>query len=305
MQFRNTPQSFTVGFELEITLRPKAASNIPGFRFEGGGGNNMTATSRENVNTIYTFLMLRLNCGVPFERTADPYTLWNVTSNHSVRGSDGFYGAEIRSPKYSGSAWRPAINYLFQTLDQFFHLNGNESCGTHIHVSRGDVEWPILELQAIARAVATYSGIFLHLCPDRDQSPYCQANCEDGQLEILRDINNTGCRDLIDLMSPMRNTVINFRSLHPLEDFRDTIKFRLFPATNSPETLEQYILSSLAFISASLRTQQDYYTEEMQDVTINSFRTFMTPHPDEAGHRVDHRALFHNKEYNSVDAQIK
>ncbi|KAG2055341.1 hypothetical protein BDR06DRAFT_970842 [Suillus hirtellus] len=113
-------------------------------------------------------------------------------------------------------------------------------------------------------------------------------------------------RKLMNAISPTYNTTINFWSLHPYKDDHDMIECQSFSATESPKMLKEYILSSLAFISASLQNQQTYYIAKMPDVTINDFNMFMTTPLDEAGYEFNHMSLFHEKFYDpSVVQEIQ
>lgn len=78
-------------------------------------------------------------------------------------------------------------------------------------------------------------------------------------MKALPTVDDSSQRDLIDYISPTRNVSFNFRSLRTLEDLRDTIELRFFPAAQSNKALEDYILLGLEFISTSPRVNDIVY----------------------------------------------
>lgn len=164
---------------------------------------------------------------------------------------------------HENSTWRRHIEFLWNFLRTDFQVNGNASCGTHVHLSRAG-GYLLADLKKICQSVIHFEPAFEALLPeDRLSNEYARSNWLDnanfGHRNLSRRQSITAIqrassmRELVLLMNPNHDKMFGWNFLYLLNSPNGTIEFRRGAACTSAQQVFVYIEIAMSFIEAAVQ----------------------------------------------------
>ncbi|KAK3377558.1 hypothetical protein B0H63DRAFT_220622 [Podospora didyma] len=200
---------------------------------------------------------------------ADPlFSKWCVINEISLtKREQEPWGLEIVSPKLPvspSSHWREHVNALWAFLDQNYSITGDDTCGTHIHISV-DGDYDLSMMKAIASAVIYFEPAIEALLPEtRRGNHHTMSNWIDnpslGHLGMSRAAaiqRIKSCKtheEVIYIVSPGKPYGWNFKAWSRLK----TIEFRRGAPSQSADDVFMWADFVMAFVKAALSKPLDY-----------------------------------------------
>lgn len=158
--------------------------------------------------------------------------------------------------------WEHEIDTYWAAMRAVFHMPERaDSCGSHVHVSKGTSRrFTLPQLKTIAYGIVLYEPLVAKLLmPCRVGNPYCKPNGQEARL--LRQNNTPAARArliggaanataLRDIMQDSRYVLWNFSNIVP--DKSGTIEFRGGRGLRGEVRTKRWIAFAVAFIHAVL-----------------------------------------------------
>ncbi|KAJ5682653.1 hypothetical protein N7462_005818 [Penicillium macrosclerotiorum] len=262
-------EKFRLGVEVEFLLIA-SNSRIP--------PNQISEFSKEVASSYNDYLDRTGDCHPRMynsieEDHEDPtFSEWSLGIDKSIN-TMGVRACPLESTSpifgiYEGSKWREDINFLWEFLTQNYQIPQNDTCGTHIHLSRVE-GYSLQELKKIAQSVIHFEAAWEALLPEaRRCNEYAKSNWVDNykfatkdltreaslsRIQETRDIN-----ELVLLMHPYRDKRFgwNFVNLSPephSEAPYSTIEYRRGPSSTTAKDVFVSIEIAMSFIEAAIQ----------------------------------------------------
>ncbi|KAF3930174.1 hypothetical protein ABW19_dt0210377 [Dactylella cylindrospora] len=308
----------TFGIEIEITLRPvveQVANFYPDLL--------PTIDEREGVTELLfralTDSGVAVKIGGLFVTGWDSWMIqWDL-----LMWDEGFFPFEITSRILSADdfqTWAEEVETVFRTLEYFFDLRTNFSCGFHVHFATVP-KWEFEDLKSLSKAIICFDPLIDALLPAvRRESKYCQSVIFNPQIiPILQKVREGRGYDyafknidkmpnissLVFLISPSRYTAWNFRKIVEASH-EGTVEFRRPPGVDNASDAIQWICFVHSFRRAAMSPDCiKQFIEPLRGETkmedLEYLERFVTAGAERLGYKLDIiRSLFAGKSYHPI-----
>lgn len=144
-----------------------------------------------------------------------------------------------------------------------YKISANESCGTHVHLSRVG-GYSLDDLKSVCQSIIHFEPAFEAILPnDRLSNEYARSNWLDNpnfghqklsrrqSIALIESVSTV--RDLVLLMNPDHDKMFGWNLLYLLHSPHGTIEFRRGAASTSPEDVFMWIELAMSFVQASIQ----------------------------------------------------
>ncbi|KAK4151970.1 putative amidoligase [Chaetomidium leptoderma] len=198
-----------------------------------------------------------------YRKYPDNYRRWWITRDGSLQGTRNTIPMEAVSPVMQvRGGWEHEIDTYWAAMRAVFHMpQRDDSCGSHVHISKGlNQRFSLAQLKIIAYGVVFYEPLIKGLLmPCRVGNRFCEPN---GQQARLLCQNNTHAARaqliagatseaaLRDIMQDNKYVLWNFSNIVPGET--GTIEFRGGRGLRGEVRTKRWITFAVAFLHALL-----------------------------------------------------
>ncbi|PWY94336.1 hypothetical protein BO94DRAFT_563775 [Aspergillus sclerotioniger CBS 115572] len=261
------PGSFGIGVEVEFLLEPRGRSSAsPSIRdFSQKVASTYNAYLAETGSTRHP----QMHNAIDEAYLGPQFAEWSLDSDSTIETPNkgqAPWGLECISPifrAHAGSQWRQHIEFLWRFFSLHYDISSNDSCGTHVHISRVG-GYSLTNLKKICQSIIHFEPAFEALLPEsRLSNEYSRSNWLDnanfGHRNLTRNQSivvieqATNMRELVLLMNPDHDKMFGWNFLYLLNSPHGTIEFRRGPASTSAQNVFVYIEVAMSFIEAAIQ----------------------------------------------------
>ena len=175
-------------------------------------------------------------------------------------------GLENISPifrAYENSAWRQHIDTMWLFISTNYRVSANESCGTHVHLSRAG-GYTLADLKKVCQCIIHFEPAFEGILPkDRLSNEYARSNWLDNSnlghkrlsrqesIDVIQHAETI--RDLVLLMNPDHDKMFGWNFLYLIHNPHGTIEFRRGAASTSSDDVFMWVEIAMSFVQASIQ----------------------------------------------------
>ncbi|KZF24818.1 hypothetical protein L228DRAFT_56544 [Xylona heveae TC161] len=282
--------SYKFGIEIETIIKLKPSTHIDLI--------DVPTTARDkdhNRAAVHRFVAERLgeeSLGVITSHRESDGKHWFIIYDESVNEADeNMYATEIVSPAFPlNSNWQKELSLVFQILDTYFTTVKDASCGTHVHISRADSDFsivntkPILKAciyfqEAIEKCLPVYRRNANWCCPNVEMSEeltelYPRESGQSFKRIFDRVDATTTMEDIVSLFSPSRHATWNLRNILYQ---RGTIEFRAPPQVLTARSTIHWIAFAVAFLELSTTCSFSRKEQASEPGTLLELRAGIMP----------------------------
>jgi hypothetical protein len=167
----------------------------------------------------------------------------------------------------SSNEWRDEISGLFNGLNTLCALQGNQSCGFHVHISPYGQYWSLSELKGICRAIIHFERAMAALLPPHRNGNYW-AKTHSNNVQKFMGKPVAACIKLIQACKRIEDLVMlmnegnryfawNFMNLDQDHLKTGTIEWRQPAAVTTERGCLAWVELAIAFVLAARRSDVD------------------------------------------------
>ncbi|RAH84383.1 hypothetical protein BO86DRAFT_454402, partial [Aspergillus japonicus CBS 114.51] len=280
--------SFGIGVEVEFLLDPRdrteSLHDIRSFsKSVASSYNNFLAQFRNDEHP-------QMHNAIDESYFGPQFAEWSLDSDSTIHMPNkgcAPWGLESISPifrAHKGSIWRQHIDFLWVFLSTHYNVSSNDSCGTHVHLSRvGGYTLP--ELKKVCQCIIHFEPAFEALLPEaRLSNEYARSNWLDNEsfghrnlsrkqsIQAIENVSNM--RELVLLMNPNHDKMYGWNFLYLLNSPHGTIEFRRGPASTSAQNVFVCIEIAMSFVGAAIQLA-DVGSLEQVPATVGGLKWFI------------------------------
>lgn len=152
---------------------------------------------------------------------------------------------------------------MWHFLSINYRVSANESCGTHVHLSRAG-GYTLIDLKKVCQSIIHFEPAFEAILPkDRLSNVYARSNWLDNpnfghrglsrrkSIDVIE--HAATIRDLVLLMNPEHDKMFGWNLLYLIQSPHGTIEFRRGAASTSPDDVFMWIEIAMSFVQASIQ----------------------------------------------------
>lgn len=191
-------------------------------------------------------------------------TLLVIFSFVDLPSNTALGGLENISPifrAYPGSVWRGHIEVMWRYLREVFHVEANDSCGTHVHHSIAE-GYTLQNLKQVAQTIIHFEPALEALLPEsRRGNEYSRSSWIDNRNFGYKNLNRRQSMKLIDdcsniselvvLMNPDHDKMFECNFLYLLNNRNGTIEFRRGAASTNVIDVFVWVEFAMSFVQAA------------------------------------------------------